>query len=282
MRKLVADAAAAWRVMEESKELFDVMAWSMIAAGGLAFFFLAVVQVNAPYGRYSASASPWWGPGLNAQWAWCIQELPCFLFAVHALYTKASAELSQQSSVAGWVLLALFTLHYTNRALVYPWQIKAGSETRLTPFLMATAFCSYNGYMQCRYLVLFDDFPADAHASPRFVLGVTLFLVGMAINLHADSVLRSLRTPANPEYKPGVRYYIPRGGAFEFVTGANFFGEILEWAGFALASGSLVALAFAAFTFCNIAPRGAAHHRNMQSKFEDYPKYRKGVIPFLW
>ncbi len=44
-------------------------------------------------------------------------------------------------------------------------------------------------------------------------------------------------------------YKIPRGGMFEYISGANFFGEILEWAGFALAAWSLPAFAFALFTF---------------------------------
>ena len=47
---------------------------------------------------------------------------------------------------------------------------------------------------------------------------------------------------------------------FTFVSGANFFGEIVEWSGFAVASGTLPAIAFALFTFCNIAPRAYHHH----------------------
>jgi 3-oxo-5-alpha-steroid 4-dehydrogenase 1 len=78
-------------------------------------------------------------------------------------------------------------------------------------------------------------------------------------------------------------YKIPRGGMFEYVSGANFFGEILEWTGFALASWSLVAFAFAFFTFSNTGPRGVNHHKWYQKKFsDDYPKTRKGVIPFIW
>jgi 3-oxo-5-alpha-steroid 4-dehydrogenase 1 len=46
------------------------------------------------------------------------------------------------------------------------------------------------------------------------------------------SVLRNLRKPGD------TGYYIPKGGMFEYVSGANFFGEILEWTGFAIASGS--------------------------------------------
>ena len=48
---------------------------------------------------------------------------------------------------------------------------------------------------------------------------------------------------------------------FEYVSGANFFGEIVEWTGFAIASWSGIAAAFAFFTFCNIGPRALQHHQ---------------------
>lgn len=273
------ESAYSW-LAEEPLELFHTMASVMAGMGAVAFVCLTFLQLKAPYGRYSTGASSWWGFGMNAKLAWFIQELPCFIFAALAVYQKATG--SSDSSVAGWVLLGLYTFHYTNRALVYPWLLKDGAETRLAPFLLALLFCTYNGYMQCRYLVLFDTYGPEGHLSLPFLCGAVLFMAGMYINWSADATLRSLRTPANPEFSPNIRYYIPRGGAFEFVTGANFFGEIMEWAGFALAAGSWVATAFALFTFCNIGPRGAAHHENMKKKFADYPTGRKGVIPFLW
>ena len=48
---------------------------------------------------------------------------------------------------------------------------------------------------------------------------------------------------------------------FSYVSGANFFGEILEWWGFFLISPSLPTIAFAVFTSCNIGPRAVQHHR---------------------
>ncbi|RYG55129.1 hypothetical protein EON66_06025 [archaeon] len=48
-----------------------------------------------------------------------------------------------------------------------------------------------------------------------------------------------------------MQVHLVQGGLFELVSGANFFGEILEWAGFALAAWSLPTFAFAFFTFCN-------------------------------
>lgn len=53
----------------------------------------------------------------------------------------------------------------------------------------------------------------------------------------------------------------PTGGMFEFVSGANFLGEITEWAGFALAGQSIHSLAFATFTLVVLASRAVAHHK---------------------
>ena len=85
-----------------------------------------------------------------------------------------------------------------------------------------------------------------------------------------------------PSLATETGYKIPRGGAFELVSGANFFGEIVEWSGFALAAWSLPGLAFAIFTFANIGPRAASHHRWYLTKFPEYPRSRRAVIPFVW
>ncbi|XP_067297048.1 3-oxo-5-alpha-steroid 4-dehydrogenase 2a isoform X2 [Pseudorasbora parva] len=105
--------------------------------------------------------------------------------------------------------------------------------------------------------------------------GVLMFFSGMAINIHSDYILRNLRKPGEVSYK------IPRGGLFELVSGANFFGEIVEWCGYAVASWSFPAFSFALFTICSIGPRAYHHHRYYLEKFKDYPKSRKAVIPFL-
>lgn len=53
--------------------------------------------------------------------------------------------------------------------------------------------------------------------------GVALMLIGAYINYHSDEILRNLRKPGETGYK------VPRGGMFEYVSGANFLGEIVEW-----------------------------------------------------
>jgi hypothetical protein len=54
------------------------------------------------------------------------------------------------------------------------------------------------------------------------------------------------------------------GGMFDYVSGANFFGEVVEWCGFALACYSLPALAFAMFAAFNLGPRATSHHRQVR------------------
>ena len=98
----------------------------------------------------------------------------------------------------------------------------------------------------------------------------------MAINIHSDNILLHLRSSDQsykiPQGLPKLyafemnpcrykhRFVIALGGIFEFVSGANYFGEIVEWAGFAIASLSLPSFAFLILTICNIGPRAKQHH----------------------
>ena len=61
----------------------------------------------------------------------------------------------------------------------------------------------------------------------------------------------------------------------------NFFGEIIEWLGFAILTWSIAGLAFFLWTFFNLVPRALSHHRWYKNTFSDYPKNRKAVFPFI-
>ncbi|MFN0215452.1 MAG: 3-oxo-5-alpha-steroid 4-dehydrogenase [Saprospiraceae bacterium] len=97
----------------------------------------------------------------------------------------------------------------------------------------------------------------------------------MGINWHSDNILLRLRKPDT------TGYAIPQGGLFKWVSCPNHFGEMLEWIGFALMSWCLPALSFAVWTIANLAPRALAHHRWYKATFEDYPKERKTLVPFI-
>ncbi|XP_041104394.1 3-oxo-5-alpha-steroid 4-dehydrogenase 1 isoform X2 [Polyodon spathula] len=148
----------------------------------------------------------------------------------------------RSSYLTNQVLIGMFLCHYIQRTLVYPFLIRGGKPTPFISFAMAFMFCVYNGYMQGKYLSHFAVYPSDWIRHPCFITG----------------------------------------GMFEYISGANFFGEIIEWTGFAIATWSLQGAAFAIFTFLVLSSRATQHHRWYIEKFEDYPKSRKAFIPFLY
>eukprot|EP01147_Barroeca_monosierra_P001505 gene1505-7951_t len=235
---------------------------------------MLVLGYRAAYGRYATDTNTSiYGGLVNGKVAWIVQECPCLLAAA-ALYLYVPQP-ECLASTPNMVLLTLFVVHYIHRTLIFPLFIK-GKPTRFWVMVMAFLFCVTNGYMQCTWLTRLHVYDETWITDPRFIFGLLLFVTGMAINIHSDYTLIGLRKDGEKGYK------VPHGGMFEYVSGANFFGEILEWTGFAIASWSLPALSFAMFTFSNIAPRGYQHHLWYLSKFENYPRNRRAVIPFIW
>lgn len=87
------------------------------------------------------------------------------------------------------------------------------------------------------------------------------------------SVHSFTRSPASP-------YKIPRGKWFDSISCPNYFGEICEWAGFALASDTYAAFSFACFTFAFLTRRAQLVHRWYIDTFgEHYPKKRYAIFP---
>ncbi|XP_057646181.1 3-oxo-5-alpha-steroid 4-dehydrogenase 1 [Chionomys nivalis] len=239
--------------------------------GVLAFvFFVLLSYVGSPYGRYS-----WQHPGVQvpARPAWFLQELPSMVWPLYECVRPAATRLS---SLPNRVLLAMFLIHYVQRTLVFSVLIRGGKPTPLISFIGAVLFCTFNGYLQSRYLSQFAEYADDWVAQPCFLTGFALWLIGMVVNIHSDHILRNLRKPGDTGYK------IPRGGLFEYVTAANYLGEIVEWCGFALASWSPPGGAFALFTISTLLTRARQHHQWYHEKFEDYPKWRKILIPFVY
>lgn len=132
-----------------------------------------------------------------------------------------------------------------------------------------------NGYYLAE-LAPAEDYSLEWFNTPHFMIGIALFGAGMFINMKSDTILINLRKPGETGYK------IPKGFLFNYVSSPNLFGEIIEWAGFALMAWNLPALTFAVWTFANLVPRAKNHHDWYLSKFSDYPEERKIVFPFVF
>lgn len=254
--------------MEPAREqrLLDHLA--ILMAGCSVPIMVLGMILGSYYGRYSKGSSHCKVP---ARLAWALQELPALVVPLLCAWAGGG-------HLHCWpnrILLAMFVAHYVQRSLIFPFLIRGGKPAPFAIFLSAAIFCAFNGYLQGRYLSRFAVYPDDWVTDPHFVLGGILWLTGLVINIHSDHILRNLRKPGETGYK------IPRGGLFEYVSAANYFGEVVEWCGFALASCSLQACSFVFFSFCFLFSRAYHHHRWYQEKFKDYPKSRKILIPFL-
>lgn len=134
-----------------------------------------------------------------------------------------------------------------------------------------------NAYVNSRYLfTLSPGYPPAWLIDVRFLAGLALFVTGFVINRWADRSLHNLRQPGEEGYR------IPQGGLYRWISCPNYFGEVVEWSGWALATWSLPGLAFALWTAANLLPRAWAHHRWYRRNFPDYPRERKAVIPWVW
>lgn len=243
-----------------------VLAWAALALPVLA----ATLRRTAPYGRHRREG---WGPSVPAVPAWIAMEAVSLVVFSAFLWAGLPG-----GDGARWALGALYCGHYLNRTLLYPLRSRmAGTTMPVSVMAMAMVFNSINASLNGWGLFHQERvYGAGWLTDPRFLVGVGLFGLGMFINLRADATLRALRRPGE------THYAVPRGGLYRWISCPNYFGEIVEWIGFAVAAWSLPALSFALWTVANLAPRARAHHRWYRTTFPDYPQERRALVPFFW
>lgn len=235
--------------------------------------FIILQYVEAGYGMMY---TPRWGKTINNRLGWVIMEAPVFV-AMTVLWLCSS----RRFETVPLVLLSLFQLHYFQRSFIFPCLIKSKGKMPLCIIAMGALFNVLNAFMQGGWIFYFS--PSDLYTSawlvsPQFIIGTIIFFVGMGINWHSDYIIRHLRRPGD------TNHYIPRGGFFKYVSSANYFGEFIEWTGFAILTWSWAGAVFALWTFANLAPRAKKIHQRYSREFgEDFNMLKlKRIIPFIY
>lgn len=228
-----------------------------------------LLSITAPYGRHTRRD---WGPMIPNRVGWIIMELPSLILFISFFLLG-----DNRMTAPMLVFFLLYTLHYTNRSVVFP--IRTRTSTKMMPLLivlLAICFNLVNGFINGYYFgTISVGYSLEWFYDARFIIGSILFITGMGINIRSDNILLSLRRTG------GNGYSIPEGGMFRYVSCPNYFGEIIEWTGFAIMTWSPAALAFAVWSAVNLVPRALDHHKWYRSRFSDYPEKRKAVIPYI-
>ena len=228
---------------------------------------LIVFPINliykAPYGKHSTKK---WGKSIDNKTGWILMELPALL-TCPLIYFVIVEEINLSI-----VFIILWITHYFNRTIIYPLRIKTkGKKIPIAIVASAFFFNMVNGVFNGYFLTLVQ-FESISHM--YLILGLIIFIIGFYINVSSDNILIKLRTKQKG-------YVIPKGKLFNYVSCPNFFGEIIEWLGFAIMTLNPGSLSFLIWTICNLIPRSKAHHKWYKENFENYPKKRKAVIPYL-
>jgi protein-S-isoprenylcysteine O-methyltransferase Ste14 len=248
--------------------MYAVYRDSLVLIFGFAvFIFVLLFFVSAPYGKFLRKG---WGPGIKTKWAWLIMEFPSpavmiFFFII-----------SKQKSIPQIIFVILWLSHYLYRTFIYPFS-QSGREKQypLVLVFMAIIFNFCNGLVNGYGVFNLTQYPISWLLSWQFITGVILFAGGFIINKISDEKLRGLRKESPQEY------VIPKGWLFKYISSPHYFGEIIEWGGWAVMTWSLPGLAFFIFTFANIFPRAISSHKWYKEHFSDYPTDRKAVIPYI-
>ncbi len=253
-----------------------------VMIGIAAIVFVALNFVEAGYGML---ISPKWGKTINNKLAWFLMEFPIFI-AMIILWAASP----HRFDIVPFIFFILFQTHYLQRSLIFPWLLKGQSKMPLGIMFMGIAFNVLNSMMQ-GYWIFFESYNVNYTVlgmsytdiewlySPQFIVGVSVFIAGFVINLHSDYIIRHLRKDEND-----TKHYLPKGGMFNYVTSANYLGELMEWLGFAIFTWSLSGLVFFIWTFANLVPRARSIHKKYQKEFGDEMKSRKlkRVFPFIY
>ena len=242
---------------------FILIPWLLLAI--ISFFFL--FWINAPYGRFSDKN---WGILVEYKIGWFVQEIISPLTFSY-FFINGVAE----KNIISWILFSIWVIHYINRSIIFPMRIRNTSKIPISVIASAIFFNLVNGFINGYYIGNIINFPITYLYSMKFILGFIILIIGVIINTSADKVLIKIKNQ-------NIGYQIPTGGLYKYITCPNYFGEIIQWTGFAIITWSFPALLFVLWTMANLIPRAKAYNNWYQLKFEgEYPNNKKAIIPYI-
>ncbi len=243
---------------------------SLLVAAALFSIGTAVFNGNkkANFGRF---LKPDKTRQLPLRIGWVLMESPCSLVFFLCFF------LGDNRSMAAWLLLFMWQLHYVHRSFIYPFRIKKrpGSSISLNIVLFGGFWCGLNAFLNSTAITTYAPHLTDEWLTdPRFTIGSIIFLLGYWLNKDSDRRLIKLRETTED-------YAIPYGGGFKWVTMPNYLGEIITWIGFAIAAWTPAAAVFIFLNVCALTPQALAKHQWSLERFPNYPKGRKAIFPYV-
>ncbi|CAH8386732.1 unnamed protein product [Eruca vesicaria subsp. sativa] len=200
------------------------------------------------------------------------------LYTPAFLAASASFFLSPSEDLRFLLLKSSLSLHFFKRIFEVLFIHKYSGEMPVD-----VAFTITSGYFSSTALVLYSQSFTLGLPEPTLDLkfsGFLMFIVGIVGNLYHHVLLAKLRKEDEGSGKK--EYKIPKGGLFGVVICPHYMFEILVFWGFFMISQTIYSLSLAISTTFYLVGRSYATRRWYLSKFDDFPKRVKALIPFVF
>ncbi|KAK0740777.1 3-oxo-5-alpha-steroid 4-dehydrogenase-domain-containing protein [Schizothecium vesticola] len=251
-------------------------------------------------------AVSWYGMGktsspsrlnLPGRLGWLTMEAPGFLTLLYHMRTLPSQIHPALVSASGpglpWqnkVLAALFVMHYTYRAILFPFLQPSIAPLHVLVWAMALGFQLLNGLCLGAWLAAYGPTTQAEWAAQvgtgQFAVGIAVFYVGLAANYFHDDELREIRRRKMRKGGAGEGHYeIPTAGLFKVMLFPHYFVEWVEWFGFWMAAGwgCVPARCFLVNEVAAMLPRAVNGKKWYVQKFGEEKISKKwAVIPGVW
>lgn len=253
-------------------------------------------------------AISWYGMGktsrpsrlnIPGRLAWLTMECPGLLSLLYTLSSSPVSDLPWQNKV----LAGLFCIHYSYRALLFPVLQPSMADIHVLVWGAALAFQLFNGTLIGSWLGEYgpttrEEWDAQlAFGYAQFVLGISIFYLGLAANYYHDDELRNIRRREMQRQKTQQQrqsqgqdgsakkaierhYSIPQAGLFKVMLYPHYFVEWIEWVGFWIACGWTCqpAMMFVVNEVVSMLPRAVRGRQWYIEKFGEEKIGRKWAI----
>jgi very-long-chain enoyl-CoA reductase len=186
------------------------------------------------------------------------------------VYILVSQEYMAHASLMQWILWAAIVLHFAKRCLEVLFVHKySGPIDVLTVTQIAAS------YSLATFLLAKLHSETIPQIDWLFVFGLGLYGLGEIFNFYHHALLAQLRRGDQEK-----SYVIPQAGLFKYVTTPHYFMELWAWLGLALMSRHLAAYMIFVWTCGYLFARACRTDQWYRSRFPEYPKERKVLVPF--
>lgn len=177
-----------------------------------------------------------------------------------------------------------YAMHYSNRGWFFPLHIKVAPRTKssfsITVALTGVFVTSMHGYLNALWYSKFCNYLEwNWLQTPTCIFGLVLYHISFWSTIYSEHIMRNLRKDLKPDQP---RYIIPYGFLFQYVTSPQYFTELTGFLGWTIMTWSPAGVFIFLISCANLIPRAIATHKWYLEKFDDYPKDRRILIPFLY